>query len=139
MRWMRLTVVMAAVLGLLATPAGAGARSTVAAVAPTVYPRVTASAAPESWNGSCSPSPTFTFTASITVLFTPETVRYRWISSDFSTGQVEEVHFTALGPRSKTVQTTRITGAVGTHWRAVEVISPRRSLSNMASYHVQCT
>ncbi|MFD0890842.1 hypothetical protein ACFQ08_40375 [Streptosporangium algeriense] len=141
MHWTRLAAI--AVLGVAAaipaTPAGAVPGPPPAGASALAYPTGNAWVSPTSWKGDCSYGRTFTFTGQISVLFTPETVRYRWIHSD-NTQEPERQLYFGLGQTVKSVVGTSRTGhTAGTHAAAIEILSPVRTTSNWAAYSVQCT
>ncbi|MFC3986310.1 hypothetical protein [Streptosporangium jomthongense] len=141
MHWTRMAAIAAlsVAAAIPATPAGAvtgpppaGASGALA------YPTANVWVSPTSWSGDCSRGHTFTFTGQISVLLTPETVRYRWIRSDNASAPIQEVHF-GLGQTTRSVSTTWLIGAPGTHSEAIEILSPTHSYSNWASFNLRCT
>ncbi|MFD0884945.1 hypothetical protein ACFQ08_10345 [Streptosporangium algeriense] len=126
--------------GTSATPAGAAvdpSSSSGKASKAMAHIDIRVQVSPTSWSGDCARGHQFTFTAHISVL--PRTkIRYRWIRSDNATAPVQELDF-RLGPSTQAVGTTWWIGAPGTHWEAIEVLSPDSFVSQRASFHLQCT
>jgi hypothetical protein len=104
---------------------------------PTPAASARASVDPPSYSGPGCPR-VFTFTGQIRVSTGPATVQYRWIRSDGGVGPTSQIAFSGSGPQEQTVSTTWGLGTSGTHWEAVEILSPNSSQSNHATFTLNC-
>jgi hypothetical protein len=96
-----------------------------------------ASVSPASYIGSTCPH-VFTFSGVIQVSSGPITVRYRWVRSDGAAAPAESVSFTGNGPQKQVVTTTWTLSANGTHWEALQILSPNTAQSDHASFTLGC-
>lgn len=95
--------------------------------------RVKASVDPQEYAGPCPKR--FEFVGVIAVN-NPCVVKYKWIRSDNAVSPVETIAF----PRRGMQQVTSYweIGAVGQHWKALEILSPNPMISNKAIFKLEC-
>ena len=105
-----------------------------------VAPTVTASAtvSPASYSGSACPA-VFTFSGTIHVSSGPVTVTYKWIRSDGAIAPEHTITFTGSGAQDQSVAPETWTlSANGTHWEAIQIVSPGSAQSNEATFTLNC-
>jgi len=93
---------------------------------------------PTSYTGSSCPH-VFSFTGVIRVAAGPVTVRYKWIRSDGAIAPEQTVSFSGTGSQQATVGgETWTLSANGTHWEAIQILSPGTAQSNHATFTLNC-
>ncbi len=111
-------------------PGGGGGQGSAAA--PSVW------VSPTSYTGSSCPH-VFSFTGVIRVAAGPVTVRYKWIRSDGAIAPEQTVSFSGTGSQQATVGgETWTLSANGTHWEAIQILSPGTTQSNHATFTLNC-
>ena len=98
----------------------------------------TATVSPASYSGSTCPA-VFTFSGTIHVSSGPVTVTYRWIRSDGAIAPEQTINFTGSGAQDQSVAPETWTlSANGTHWEAIQIVSPGSAQSNEATFTLNC-
>jgi serine/threonine-protein kinase len=98
----------------------------------------TATVSPTSYSGSTCPA-VFTFSGTIHVSSGPVTVTYKWIRSDGAIAPEHTINFTGSGAQDQSVAPETWTlSANGTHWEAIQIISPGSAQSNEATFTLNC-
>lgn len=112
----------------VATKAPAGGKAAVTADA-TVTPPATTSA--------CAAPATFAVSGTISST-AAGTVTYQWVYSSGTTGPAQTVTFSGAQTQRVTAAAVRSTTA-GTGWAAIKITSPGTTLSNKATYTLDCS
>ncbi len=123
MKYMKVVLVLAICLGFLGTAADLSAHVV----------KVKAYVSPATYKGKCPH--TFKFAGEITVKKACK-VKYRWKRSDNAIPPVKYIDFD--GPGTKTVKSTWMLGKSGKFWKALEILTPNKMLSNKAVFTVSC-